>query len=61
MTKSNVDLRLDAHAVSRSRCVAEFFNLFQRDLHYEVESLTDPGPAFMEYRNWLSHLVGRRS
>jgi predicted ATP-grasp superfamily ATP-dependent carboligase len=61
LTKSNADLRLDTHAVSRGRCVAEFFKLFQPDLHYEVESLTDPGPAFMEYRNWLSHLTGSRS
>ena len=61
LTKSNVDLRLDAHAVSRRRCLAEFFKLFQHDLHYEVESLTDPGPAFMEYRSWLSHLAGSRS
>jgi predicted ATP-grasp superfamily ATP-dependent carboligase len=61
LTKSNVDLRLDAHAVSRGRCVVDFFKLFQPDLHYEVESLTDPGPAFMEYRSWLSHLAGSRS
>ena len=61
ITKSNVDLRLDAHAESRGRCVAEFFKLFQHDLHYEIESLTDPGPAFMEYRSWLSHLTGSRS
>ena len=61
LTKSNVDLRLDAHAVSRGRCVADFFKLFQHDLHYEVESLTDPGPAFMEYRNWFSHFAGSRS
>ena len=61
LTKSNSDLHLDAHAVSRGRCLAEFFKLFQHDLHYEVESLTDPGPAFMEYRNWFSHLAGSRS
>ena len=61
LTKSSSDLHLDSHAVSRSRCLAEFFKLFQPDLHYEVESLTDPGPALMEYRNWLSHLAGSRS
>ncbi len=61
LTKSNSDLRLDAHAVSRGRCLAEFFKLFQHDLHYEIESLTDPGPALMEYRNWFSHLAGSRS
>ena len=61
LTKSNTELHLDAQAVSRGRCLAEFFKLFQPDLHYEVESLTDPGPAFMEYRNWLSHLAGSRS
>ena len=61
LTKSSSDLRLDAHAVSRGRCLVEFFKLFQHDLHYEVESLTDPGPALMEYRNWFSHLAGSRS
>ena len=61
LTKSNTELHLDAQAVSRGRCLAEFFKLFQPDLHYEVESLTDPAPALMEYRNWFSHLTGSRS
>ena len=61
LTKSNSELHLDAHAVSRGRCLTEFFKLFQPDLHYEVESLTDPGPALVEYRDWFSHLVGCRS
>jgi predicted ATP-grasp superfamily ATP-dependent carboligase len=61
LKKSSSDLRLDAHAVSRGRCLTEFFKLFQHDLHYEVESLSDPGPALMEYRNWFSHLGGSRS
>ena len=61
LTKSNSELHLDAHAVSKGRCLAEFFKLFQPDLHYEVESLTDPAPALMEYRNWFSHLTGSRS
>ena len=61
LTKSNTELHLDAQAVSRGRCLAEFFKLFQPDLHYEVESLTDPAPALMEYRNWFSHLIGSRS
>jgi predicted ATP-grasp superfamily ATP-dependent carboligase len=61
LTKSNSELHLDAHMPSRARCLAEFCKLFQRDLHYEVESLSDPGPAFAEYRAWFSHLGGRRS
>ncbi len=61
LTKSNSELHLDARAASRGRCLAEFFTLFQHDLHYEVESLTDPAPALMEYRNWFSHLIGSRS
>jgi hypothetical protein len=61
LTKSNSELHLDPHTLSRSRCLAEFFKLFQHDLHYEVESLSDPGPAFVEYRDWFSHLVGSRS
>lgn len=58
LTKSNSALHLGPHATSRSRCLAEFFKLFQRDLHYEVESMSDPRPALMEYRAWISQLVG---
>ena len=61
LTKSNSELHLNARAVSRVRCLAEFFKLLQHDLHYEIESLTDPAPAMMEYRNWFSHLTGSRS
>jgi predicted ATP-grasp superfamily ATP-dependent carboligase len=61
LTKSNSELHLDARAVSRGRCLAEFFKLLQPDLHYEVESMTDPAPALMEYRTWFSHLIGSRS
>jgi predicted ATP-grasp superfamily ATP-dependent carboligase len=58
LTKSNSDLHLDSDAPSRGRCLAEFCKLFQHDLHYEVESLSDPGPALEEYRAWFSHLGG---
>ena len=60
LTKSNVQLQLNADAPSRGRCLAEFCKLFQHDLHYEVESLSDPGPALAEYRDWFSHLGGSR-
>lgn len=60
LTKSNSELHLDPHAPSRGRCLAEFCKLFQHDLHYEVESLSDPGPALAEYRAWFSHLGGSR-
>jgi len=60
LTKSNSQLHLDPHAPSRGRCLAEFCKLFQHDLHYEVESLSDPGPALAEYRGWFSHLGGSR-
>jgi len=60
LTKPNSELHLDSDAPSRGRGLAEFFKLFQRDLHYEVESLSDPGPAFAEYRDWFSHLGGSR-
>jgi len=60
LTKSNSELHLDLHAPSRGRCLAEFCKLFQHDLHYEVESLSDPGPALAEYRAWFSHLGGSR-
>ena len=61
LTKSNLELHLDPYTVSRGRCLADFCTLFQHDLHYEVESLADPGPALVEYRAWFSHLVGSRS
>jgi predicted ATP-grasp superfamily ATP-dependent carboligase len=60
LTKSNAELHLDRNAPSRGRCLAEFGKLFQHDLHYEVESLSDPGPALTEYRAWVSHLGRRR-
>ena len=60
LTKSNSELHLDSNAPSRGRCLAEFCKLFQHDLHYEVESLSDPGPALAEYRAWFSHLGGSR-
>jgi len=58
LTRSSSALHLGPEAPSRWRCLSEFFRLFQRDLHYEVESLSDPGPAFLEYRTWISHLWG---
>jgi predicted ATP-grasp superfamily ATP-dependent carboligase len=60
LTKSNSELHLDLNAPSKGRCLAEFCKLFQHDLHYEVESLSDPGPALAEYRTWFSHLMGSR-
>lgn len=60
LTRSDVHLHLNSDAPSRGRCLAEFSKLFQSDLHYEVESLSDPGPALAEYRAWFSHLGGRR-
>jgi len=59
LTKSNLQLHLSPDAPSRGRCLVEFCKLFQHDLQYEVESLSDPGPALAEYRAWFSHL--RRS
>lgn len=61
LTKSNLQLHLSPDAPSRGRCLLEFCKLFQHDLHYEVESLGDPGPALVEYRDWFSHLRGSRS
>ncbi|MEK7762036.1 MAG: ATP-grasp domain-containing protein [Nitrospirota bacterium] len=61
LTKSNLQLHIGPDAPSRGRCLVEFCKLFQPDLHYEIESFTDPGPALAEYRAWLRHLVGGRS
>ena len=59
LTKSNAELHLDRNAPSRGHCLAEFCKLYQHDLHYKIESLSDPGPALAEYRAWMNHL-GRR-
>ena len=58
LTKTNATLHLGPDAPSRWRCAVEFARLFRRDLHYEVESLSDPRPALEEYRAWISQLVG---
>src|SRR5262249_45195107 len=58
LVKSKSQLNLDARAPSRWRFLVEFCKLFQRDLHYEVERLNDPGPALVEYRAWLGQLIG---
>ncbi|ULA65125.1 MAG: putative carbamoyl phosphate synthase large subunit [Nitrospira sp.] len=58
LTRSNAALHLGPEAPSRWRCLVDFSKLFQRRLHYEVESLSDPRPALMEYRAWISQLVG---
>jgi predicted ATP-grasp superfamily ATP-dependent carboligase len=60
LTKSKVQLQLNSDAPSRGRCLADFCKLFQHDLHYEVESLSDPRPMLAEYRAWFRHLGGSR-
>ncbi len=60
LLKSSAELHLDAHAPSRWRCLWDFCKFIQSDLHYEVESLTDPVPAFAEYRDWIAALLQRR-
>jgi predicted ATP-grasp superfamily ATP-dependent carboligase len=56
LRKSRTQLHLDCHAPSRWRCLVDFCRMFQRDLHYEVERLKDPGPAFREYHTWLRNV-----
>jgi predicted ATP-grasp superfamily ATP-dependent carboligase len=58
LTRSDAALHLGPEVPSRWRCAVEFARLFRRDLHYEVESLSDPRPALVEYRAWISQLVG---
>ena len=58
LTKTNAKLHLGPDAPSRWRCAAEFLRLRGRDLHYEVESLSDPRPAWVEYRAWIRQLAG---
>lgn len=59
LTKTDCELHLDATAPSRWRCILDFCKFIQRDLHYEVESWTDPAPALVEYRDWIAALLGR--
>ena len=61
LTKTNATLHLGPDAPSRWRCAAEFLRFWRRDLHYEVESLSDPRPALVEYRAWMSQLSGGAS
>lgn len=61
LTKSRAQLHLDRNAASRWRCLADFCKMFQRDLHYEVERLSDLRPALVEYRAWLGHLMRSRT
>ena len=61
LTKSRKVLHLDAAAPSRWHCLLDFSNLFQRDMHCEVERLSDPGPAIHEYGTWMRQAVGRRA
>jgi predicted ATP-grasp superfamily ATP-dependent carboligase len=56
LTKTNATLHLGPDAPSMWRCAADFLRLWGRDLHYEVESLSDPRPALEEYRVWISQL-----
>ncbi len=60
LTKTNWELHLDATAPSRWRCILDFCKFIQSDLHYEVESLVDPAPALVEYRDWIAVLLRRR-
>jgi predicted ATP-grasp superfamily ATP-dependent carboligase len=57
LTKSDEKLHLDADAPSRWRCLARFLKMYEADLHYEVERVTDPGPAWQEYRSWMKGLL----
>jgi predicted ATP-grasp superfamily ATP-dependent carboligase len=59
LTKSNRELSLSPSAPSRWRCLLDFMKVYQRDLHYEVERWNDPGPAWVEYRNWLGQVLTR--
>lgn len=61
LTKSNTALQLDTTAPSRWRCLLDFCNPSQRDVHYEVEWLSDPGPALLEYRRWVQQAVRGRA
>ncbi|HJT21825.1 MAG TPA: ATP-grasp domain-containing protein [Nitrospira sp.] len=60
-TKSRSDLNLDPSAPSRWRCLLDFIKVYQRDLHYEIERWDDLGPAWVEYRTWLGHVLAAGS
>jgi predicted ATP-grasp superfamily ATP-dependent carboligase len=45
---------------SRWRALTEFLKLYSHDLHYEVFKLDDPAPGWLEVRQWISDLWGRK-
>jgi predicted ATP-grasp superfamily ATP-dependent carboligase len=46
--------RLYPSAVSRWRACADFCHFFGRDLHYDVCSMSDPGPGWQEMQQYIS-------
>lgn len=47
---------------SRPRAFLDFLKFYQKDMHYEIESLDDPGPAWFESKTWLRQtLAPKRS
>jgi hypothetical protein len=58
LCKRNSDLRLPHSAPTRWQVVKDFFQFSGPDLHYEVISLRDPGPALHELRQSAAALIG---
>jgi len=43
---------------SRLRSCSEFLRFFGRDLHYDVLSMSDPGPGWQEFRQYVPLNLG---
>lgn len=51
--KSRKELNLPAGAESRLRYLMNFLKFWEHDMHYEIESFSDAGPWWYEFRHWL--------
>ena len=56
LTRSRQTLHLAPSHVGRLRASWDFFHIWGRDLHYEIERRDDPGPGLLE---WRRRLLGR--
>lgn len=57
LTKKRSQLNLSKDYPGIFRSIFNFLKLFEKDLHYEIWSFSDPSPAFYETLNWFKTLV----
>ena len=57
LRRSPGELQLPETAPGRARAVWQFLQFCGRNLHYEIESMNDPGPGLYELREYVRALV----